>query len=310
MSFYFGRNLPEGIATQGLIPSDVVACIRPEGKAYIICLFTLGIAYFLFFINAWYKFLAQQTTLPAVIYVLLTFGLIVQGTFSWILFFTFFISLAFIGLLGAINNTKSNRFIFNFGFWIAWTVLFYPKFILLVLWAFCVLFFSGRSTLKDIMALLIGILTPVYFTFFYYYWTDQLNEFFSLFKDNLLEGEYLRQLTIFQIVRYGTLLFLLFISLYYITVYYPVSMVSQRRSMLSLVSMLFFCILTLLLYPGIHFDMMYCGASACLYLFSVFCNFPLADSGKYSFFTLIGSLSCGRDLIYRSKSNNSPLLSS
>ena len=89
--FYFGRNLPEGIATQGLIPSDVVACIRPEGKAYIICLFTLGIAYFLFFINAWYKFLAQQTTLPAVIYVLLTFGLIVQGTFSWILFFTFFI---------------------------------------------------------------------------------------------------------------------------------------------------------------------------------------------------------------------------
>lgn len=67
--FYFGRNLPEGIATQGLIPSDVVACIRPEGKAYIICLFTLGIAYFLFFINAWYKFLAQQTTLPAVIYV-------------------------------------------------------------------------------------------------------------------------------------------------------------------------------------------------------------------------------------------------
>lgn len=140
--FYFGRNLPEGIATQGLIPSDVVACIRPEGKAYIICLFTLGIAYFLFFINAWYKFLAQQTTLPAVIYVLLTFGLIVQGTFSWILFFTFFISLAFIGLLGAINNTKSNRFIFNFGFWIAWTVLFYPKFILLVLWAFCVLFFQ------------------------------------------------------------------------------------------------------------------------------------------------------------------------
>lgn len=226
--FYFGRNLPEGIATQGLIPSDVVACIRPEGKAYIICLFTLGIAYFLFFINAWYKFLAQQTTLPAVIYVLLTFGLIVQGTFSWILFFTFFISLAFIGLLGAINNTKSNRFIFNFGFWIAWTVLFYPKFILLVLWAFCVLFFSGRSTLKDIMALLIGILTPVYFTFFYYYWTDQLNEFFSLFKDNLLEGEYLRQLTIFQIVRYGTLLFLLFISLYYITVYYPVSMVSSE----------------------------------------------------------------------------------
>ena len=43
--FYFGRNLPEGIATQGLIPSDVVACIRPEGKAYIICLFTLAWAY-------------------------------------------------------------------------------------------------------------------------------------------------------------------------------------------------------------------------------------------------------------------------
>lgn len=287
--FYFGRNLPEEVATQGLIPSDIVACIRPEGKLYIICLFTLGIAYFLFFINAWYKFLAQQTTLPAVIYVLLTFGLIVQGTFSWILFFTFFISLAFIGLLGAINNTKSNRFIFNFGFWIALAVLFYPKFILLVLWAFCVLFFSGRSTLKDIMALLIGILTPVYFTFFYYYWTDQLNEFFSLFKDNLLEGEYLRQLTIFQIVRYGTLLFLLFISLYYITVYYPVSMVSQRRSMLSLVSMLFFCILTLLFISGIHFDMMYLVALPLAYIYSqYFVTSRLPIVGNILFLLLLG----------------------
>lgn len=266
--FYYGRNLPQEISTPALLPSHIVAYLKPEGKVYILYLFTLGIAYLLFFINTRYKFLAQQTTLPAVIYVLLTFGLIMRGTFSWVLVFTFFISLAFIGLLGAINNTKSNRYIFNFGFWITLAVLFYPKFILLVLWAFCVLFFSGRSTLKDIMALLVGILTPVYFTFFYYYWTDQLNEFISLFKENLLAGEYLRQLTTIQIVRYSTLLFLLFISLYYITIYYPVSMVSQRRSLLSLVSMLFFCLLTLLFIPGIHFDVMYLVAFPLSYIYS------------------------------------------
>ena len=96
--FYFGRNLPEGIATQGLIPSDVVACIRPEGKAYIICLFTLGIAYFLFFINAWYKFLAQQTTLPAVIYVLLTFG---AGDFQLDFVFHFFYQFGFYRFVGS-----------------------------------------------------------------------------------------------------------------------------------------------------------------------------------------------------------------
>lgn len=288
--FYSGNHLTEGTALPDIIPSEILAYLRPEGKIFFIYLLTLGIAYLLFFVNIRYKFLAQTTTLPAVIYVILTIGLLVKGIFSWVLFPAFIIVWAFTGLLGAINNTKSNRFIFNFGFWIALAVLFYPKVVLLILWAFCVLFFSGRSTLKDIMALTIGILTPVYFILFYYYWTDQLNEFFILFKENLWAGEYLHQLTTLQIVRYSALLLLLFVSLYYITLYYPVSTVSQRRSMVSLLSMLVFCILTFLFIPGIRFDFMYLVAFPLSYIYSqYFVIQRLPVFGNILFLLLLGA---------------------
>ena len=91
----------------------------------------------------------------------------------------------------AINDTKSNGALYDFGFLIALSVAIYPKFILLIAWAFGVLFFSGRSTLKDIVALWLGILTPVLFIAFYYFWTDRLELLPAIFTDNLMVGEHI-----------------------------------------------------------------------------------------------------------------------
>lgn len=111
--------------------------------------------------NEKYKFLSQTTTLPSLIYILLTSGIMVNLGFDYLLISVFIVSLASGRLQAAINNPQTNSAIYDFGFLITLAVAIYPKFVLLILWAICVLFFSGRSTLKDIMALLFGLVTPV-----------------------------------------------------------------------------------------------------------------------------------------------------
>lgn len=77
---------------------------------------TLAIAYFIFYVNARYKFLPQISTLPATIYILLTTGLVLYQGFSYIQIATLLVAFAFAGLQEAINDIKSNSSIYSFGF--------------------------------------------------------------------------------------------------------------------------------------------------------------------------------------------------
>ena len=199
----------------------------------------------------------QTTTLPSLIYVLLTSGIMVNLGFDYLLVAVFIVGLAVERLQLAINNIKGNHALFDFGALIMLAVAIYPKFVLLVVWALCVLFFSGRSTLKDIMALLVGLLTPVVFLIFYYFWTDRLTLLPDIFVKNLWVGEYIRHLPFIELVRLGMLLLLLLVALYNLSVKYSVLVVSHRRGILALVSMLVFLSLTLFFIPGNYYDFMY-----------------------------------------------------
>ncbi len=79
----------------------------------------------------------------------------------------------------------------------------YPKFILMALWALCVLFFSGRSTVKDVVALLLGFAVALFFTLFGYFWTDRWADFMPLFRENLLSGEFLKFPDWSEALRWG-----------------------------------------------------------------------------------------------------------
>lgn len=230
----------------------------------------LGLAYMIFFVNEKHKFLSQTTTLPSLIYVLLTSGIIVNLGFDYLLISVFVVALAIERLQAAINDIQSNRSIFDFGCLITIAVAIYPKFVLLFLWSICVLFFSGRSTLKDIVALLLGLLTPVLFLTFYYFWTDRLVEFPHIFTENLLIGDYIHALPRIEIIRLGMLLFLLLIALYSVMVNYPVSVVNQRRGVLSVVSLLLFLSLTLFVIPGNYYDFMYILALPLSFIYAQF----------------------------------------
>ena len=75
----------------------------------------LGLAYMIFFVNEKYKFLSQTTTLPSLIYILLTSGIMVNLGFNYFLISVFILALAIGRLQAAINNTQTNSAIYDFG---------------------------------------------------------------------------------------------------------------------------------------------------------------------------------------------------
>lgn len=250
----------------------------------------MGIAYMIFGINERFKLLHQTTTLPSLIYVLLTSGIMVNRGGSGLLVSVLLVTFAIERLQTAINDTKSNQSLFDFGVLITLAVSIYPKFVLLIAWALCVLFFSGRSTLKDIMALLTGLITPLLVLIFYYFWTDRLPLLPTIFIQNLLLGEYIHQLPVIEIVRLGLLLFLLLVSLYQLSIRYAVLIVSHRRGILSLVSLMVFSSLTLFIIPGSYYDFMYMLALPLSFLYALyFLTNRMIVWGNLMFMLLLGA---------------------
>lgn len=291
---YFSTYMPEmtvpAFQVRGVINIAYINDLDKVLKTVFGFVMVLGLAYMIFFVNEKYKFLTQTTTLPSLIYILLTSGIMVNLGFDYLLVSVFVVTIAISRLQSAIINGKSNGSIYDFGCCITLAVAIYPKFILLLLWAICVLFFSGRSTLKDIMALLFGLVTPMLFIAFYYFWIGGIKELPELFISNLLLGEYIHQFPKIEIVRLGMLLFLLLIALYNIIIYYPVSVVNQRRGILSVVSMLIFLSLTFFVIPGNYYDFMYILALPLSYIYAqYFITNRLAIFGNLMFILLLGA---------------------
>lgn len=281
VSGYFSFEPIQSVQVRGVINIAYINQLDKFWLSAIGFVMVLGLAYLIFFMSERFKLLGQTTTLPSLIYVLLTSGIMVNMGFDYLLIAVFIVSIAVWRLQKAINDTKSNGSLYDFGFLITLSVAIYPKFILLIAWAFGVLFFSGRSTLKDIAALLLGILTPVLFIAFYYFWIDRLELLPVIFVDNLLIGDYIHNLPVIELVRLGMLLLVLMIALTNLSARYSLMVVNQRRGILSLVSMLIFLSLTFVFIPGNYYDFMYMFAVPLSFLYAqyfigsrvtLFCN--------------------------------------
>ncbi len=230
----------------------------------------LLIAYAIFLINEQFRLLQQTTTLPSLLYVLLASGAMMNLGLNALLVAVFILTLAVGRLQVAINDIKGNQSLFDFGALVSLAVAVYPKFALLLLWALCATLFSGRSTLKDISALFLGLMTPVVFLVFYYFWTDSPVQLPEIFVSSLLSGEYTRHLSAVEFIRLGLLFFLLLVALGGFSVHYSALAVSHRRSMLAFISMLFFLSVTLFAFPVDYYDFIYALAFPLAFIYTLF----------------------------------------
>lgn len=200
----------------------------------------LVLSFIVFFVADRYKFLSHITVLPAVVYAFLCIGVVCQYGVNGYLAGAFCAILAVARLQSAIVNTQSNAPVFGFGLFSTLTVLFCPKLVMLLVWAFIVLPFSGRATLKDLVALLIGMLTALFFTGSYYFLADRMAELPDLFVRALTEGQVFWTIVPGRLVAFVAFAVLIVVSLYNVMMNYPLAIVAQRRGMLSMLSMLLF----------------------------------------------------------------------
>lgn len=204
----------------------------------------------------------------ALIYALLTAGLVCRYGVNNYLLAAFCSVLAVSRLQSAIVHTKSNAPVFGFGLFTCLAVLLCPKLVMLLLWAIVVLPFSGRANIKDLSALLIGFLTALLFTAAYYFWTDQLSEAPDIFMKALQTGEGFWKLMHDKLAAYVVFGILIVISLHNVIVNYPTAIVSQRRGIFAMLSMLLFAGSTLFFVPFNCHGIMLILAIPLSYLFS------------------------------------------
>ncbi|KIO46286.1 MULTISPECIES: hypothetical protein [Porphyromonadaceae] len=255
-------------------------------------LLLLSLAFLLFFIADRYKFLSHVSVLPSFLYSLLTVGVLCHYGVNAYLFAAFFVALAVAYLQSAIVHFKTNAPVFNFGFFIALSVLLCPDLFALVPWAVVVLPFSGRATLKDMVALLLGFGTMFFLVWGYYFLSGDSGGLFTLFWDKIWEGDSFIQIVSAKPIVFIIIGILIFASFGNVLINYPTVIVAQRRGLLSMLSMLFFLGGSMFIIPCSCYGGMYIVAIPLVYLFSqYFISHHTKWAGNMLFLLLL--VACG-----------------
>ena len=105
---------------------------------------------------------------------------------------------------------------------------------------------------------------------FYYFGTDRLDQLIPIFTRNLMLGEYIHRLPAMEVVRLTILSAILLVALYQLSLRYSLLIVSQRRGILALVSMLIFLSLTFVVIPVDYYDFMYMFALPLAFLYAYY----------------------------------------
>ncbi len=123
-----------------------------------------------------------------------------SGALSWLLLFGFspgisgftpmvpaalFVLAALHMLFLIYDNREAVFYVFNGGFFIAMAGLYYPAAFVLFVWFILGLIIALQFDWRNFGAALAGLITPVYFTWSWYFLTDNLKEFYQAFSFTL-----------------------------------------------------------------------------------------------------------------------------
>lgn len=203
-------------------------------------LLLLLLAFFVFWVANKYQFLGQQTALPALIYSLLAAGTVCHYGISGYLWAAVCVTGALGRLQAAIADSNRNAPLSDFGGLIAAAVLLCPKLVMLLPWAVVSMSFSGRGMFKDFMAFLVGVAAVVLLTGAYYFYNGELAGALLLFMDNLKSGVDFWEVMSGQAGVFVLLAALLLVALGGMWPKSSSMVISQRRGMYSVMSMLLF----------------------------------------------------------------------
>ena len=255
-------SLMDGAAREALPPLEGMGLLPLHAfpdvwKAVLLGVMLLGVAYLLFHFTRRYKLLYYPTALPCLLYVLLVAGVVFRAGMDIWLVSTLLLVMALWRLFSGIFISNRNNSLFDFGFLVMLAVIVCPKFALLLLWALFALLFSGRSKAKEILALFIGFVVPLWFLAFYYFWMGNLAALPALFWQGVVSGTHFAGLSALGIVHLALSTLLALVALGQLSLHYSALIVSHRQSFLALISFWGFLVLTFFLIPGVTVAFLY-----------------------------------------------------
>jgi hypothetical protein len=241
-----------------------------------------------------YNPLSQFSTLPATIFLLISAS-IIHSAFDIRIFVALFLfSLAFMNMQRAIY-VHTNANIFNFGFFMLLAVICFPKLLPLLVWSLLVLFITGRSAFRDILALLLGFISVGIFVYFFEYWYGYNNSIFYTFIGQLYANNKILTPHYTFWIAAGLFALVLIFASGAISRYYTLSVINQRRSISMLLSLLLFLLISIFVVPGIESEYIYFIALPISYYFA---RYFLIQKTKYKADILFVLLIIGSALLY------------
>ncbi|MDR0766554.1 MAG: hypothetical protein LBF09_06435 [Odoribacteraceae bacterium] len=216
-----------------------------SGAAWLLLL-----SYLLFFISDRREVFSRATALTAFIYLILSAGVFCHhGTCAHVIA-ALPVVLALSRLQLVITRLNSNAPLFDFGLLIVFPVLFCPKLVLLLPWAISVLPLSGRTTLRDVMALFLGFFTALLLVSAYFFLFDDWEGARERFMNTLRAGEW----PDYHFHPRTWVAIVLLVAVTLVAVSHALTrtlheIVSRRRGLLSIISLSFFLGGTFFLVP-------------------------------------------------------------
>ena len=128
-----------------------------------------------------YRLFKEVTLLPGLFYILLVSAIQDFLPLSSILLGNTFLILAITSLLGIFKSSKCADAIFNVGFWLGASALFYNAFILFLFLALLGLMVLRSFKVKEAMMMISGYILPFIFASAYFFWQDQLSIYWDTY---------------------------------------------------------------------------------------------------------------------------------
>jgi len=216
----------------------------------VACVLLILMAYGMVRLNEQYIFIRQRTDLPAFVFALIATGTISLGGMHPSLPAAFLMFLAIDKVFTIYQGTSTLSKSFDAGFLLGLATLFYLFSGVYIIWFWVALGVLGYLRSREILAGLVGFITPVFIVVSWYFWNDNLHVLLSIINKLYWFENVLGEVSVFQYTYWGILGFLVVLSSLYMLNVYEEKKISSRKYFIVLLSFFLCSVLSVLFFRG------------------------------------------------------------
>ena len=194
------------------------------------------IAYGMVRLNEQYIFIRQRTDLPAFVFVFIATGAISLGGMHPSLVAAFLIFVAIDNVFKIYQGIATLAKSFDAGFLLGLATLFYLFAGVYIIWFWTALAVFGYLRAKEVLAGLMGFIAPLFLAFVWFFWTDGTEDVFQTIIGLLSNNTDFGTVSLYQLVYWGILGFLVIMSSVYMLTVYEEKKISSRKYFIVLLS--------------------------------------------------------------------------